>query len=369
MSETEIFEFHFNMISHFHYLVNLFTPNKSILHPWLLFIMCLHFHVNCHTFIHYDIHRDNWMKMKSVVSCWASYGKWEETNGAPQITYDASKLHCNPRDISQVQWCGQNIHEIDKYAWVVNHTLCEHKHSLQNYNDTNMASLLKRTNVLLVGDSLSMHYYVSLLYALNSKSKECIEENGDNNNVGSQAHIFDDINIYSIRNDHLVIPDQISTSSRSFEWVPIIQEKKIDVLILNRGAHWVNDELLIKGLETTFNYLKTNFPNVTIIYRSSGPGHFNQNNFSGKPLKYYNKTNGPEYYHFADTEWQNHLTKKLIHEHYPWILYIDMYPSISLRGDHHQDPLHYCIYSSFHNLLTLFIYNALKLAKNLSINT
>ena len=73
-----------------------------------------------------------------------------------------------------------------------------------------------------------------------------------------------------VRNDHLSMPD----SAVEFEapWFEKIREWGIAVLILNTGAHAVEDLEFESRLEATFKALRETYPELTVIYRDTPQG-------------------------------------------------------------------------------------------------
>ncbi len=122
------------------------------------------------------------------------------------------------------------------------------------------------------------------------------------------------------------------------------------------------DDELLEDLNNTFAYFKTHFPDVGIIYRNTPPGHKNCDmNGTNVPLT------EPEPEAELPFDWdkfrhQNELTHALIANHYPNIVYVDVYTPTVLRIDMRRAPedcLHYCIPGPV-DTWALLIFNVLR---------
>lgn len=75
-----------------------------------------------------------------------------------------------------------------------------------------------------------------------------------------------------------VMNDRLSTSSingaggRSCPWIKKIEEWDIKVLVLNRGAHFVQNDIFERELRHTLGVVKKKNPHVTVIYRNTPAG-------------------------------------------------------------------------------------------------
>lgn len=131
---------------------------------------------------------------------------------------------------------------------------------------------------------------------------------------------------------------------------------------MNRGAHYVPDNILLLELNHTLLYMKKKYGDkISIIFRSTAPGHTNfQEARYLIPLK--NKLEAKIYSKnlWHEFEHQNKLVKELLDQYYPNVLFLDVYPSSVLRHDGHttEDGLHYCIPGPIDNW-TVLLYNLL----------
>jgi len=189
--------------------------------------------------------------------------------------------------------------------------------------------------------------------------------------------------IYVVRHDHFLISefgDEYTATVHAQEtlygagWHYLLKQLNIDLIIANRGVHYVPNDVVLTELEHTLSYLRQHHGGVSIIYRSSAPGHKNfdevrysapvsseaeaqLDRFSWDKLKLQNS--------LIRKLLRNSLIRQLLRNSFTEVLYLDVYPSSVLRHDGHttEDGLHYCIPSPIDNWVVLF-YNLLSLLQN-----
>ena len=103
-----------------------------------------------------------------------------------------------------------------------------------------------------------------------------------------------------------------------------------------------NDDKLISDINQTFSFLRTHYPNISIVWRNTPPGlNFRASVFrpplTTPPLVI------PRRYHWDEFDRQNTLVRHFLHTYYPETLVLDVATPSSLRQDAHYDELHYCI--------------------------
>jgi hypothetical protein len=59
------------------------------------------------------------------------------------------------------------------------------------------------------------------------------------------------------------------------DWASFLSSGSYRVLVLNRGAHWVEDALLLQELRETLTALRSSFPELLLIFRATPPGVLN----------------------------------------------------------------------------------------------
>ncbi len=189
----------------------------------------------------------------------------------------------------------------------------------------------------------------------------CRGEDSDSNVLLKGSNF--EFRVVTVRNDYATIrqPPEIAVhgSVHLFDWKPMIKKYDIQIVIINRGAHFVNDWDYIAQLYETFDYLTRNHPEISIFFRDTPPGHLNHHTlFNSAPLTHpQNETLLP--YHWGEFRRQNGLAKNLIRERFPQVMYVDVATATSLRADKHADELHYCGYGP-QNTWVLMIYNIFK---------
>jgi hypothetical protein len=115
-------------------------------------------------------------------------------------------------------------------------------------------------NVLVVGDSVSELSSLSwrnkfLIQLHNNPTKYCYSVLLPNSNLS----------VYHIRNDLLTLQRQHHVMHEG-AFINHLNDHKIALLILNRGAHYHNDHDLLRDVNHTFDYLTRYHPNVRRIY-------------------------------------------------------------------------------------------------------
>ncbi len=179
--------------------------------------------------------------------------------------------------------------------------------------------------------------------------------------------------IHTIRNEHLKIEDRNSLTKRGARWHTQLPKLNPTLLILNRGAHYVEDDILLRELRETFTFLKQ-FPHVSTIFRGTTIGHsdFSEKRLS-EPLssasdadvseRYFNTTKVKVNWNMFQK--QNILVKTLIDDSFPEIVFMDVYASTARRADLHtvEDGLHYCIPGPIDNWVRL-LHTTLQVLKN-----
>ena len=181
--------------------------------------------------------------------------------------------------------------------------------------------------------------------------------------------------------DYLLLIISIKNIGENFiedDFAHIYKRLGVKLMVLNRGAHYEEDEVLLASLNTTLHYLLrsprtegSSGPDggvseqpISIIWRTTPYGHTQYKSYQYSPPLDYpplpQHLNSFNYLHF---ERQNRLVLRLLEEHYPEVLVLDVFPSTVLRADAHADPLHYCHPSgTLFNWVRLF-YNAIRLVQ------
>ena len=197
-------------------------------------------------------------------------------------------------------------------------------------------------NITIVGDSINKQLHVSIkeAYLLDSK-QQCT-------NV-TDIHIFScpdyNITVSFYRNDLLSLittNESLTHHAQEKIWITNLPHSKPSLLLLNRGAHFENDDKLITDINQTISYIRRNYPHTSIIWRNTPPGiNFRASVFRA-PLTAPPSVI-PHRYHWHEFDRQNMLVRHFLQTYYPETLLLDVATPTSLRQDAHYDELHYCI--------------------------
>lgn len=158
------------------------------------------------------------------------------------------------------------------------------------------------------------------------------------------------VSVHFVSNRWLHILDPFA-AKESVPWSEYAGLVEADVVILNRGPHYTSDELYTQGVNMALHFLRLNFPNKLILYRSSPPGHHNCSTTS-QPLAH--RQNAADLqrffqgYHWDAFAGQNEIAKRLAAQY--GVAFMDVVPMMELRADGHRswmepsdrDCLHYC---------------------------
>ncbi|CAI5510874.1 unnamed protein product [Closterium sp. Naga37s-1] len=130
----------------------------------------------------------------------------------------------------------------------------------------------------------------------------------------------------------------------SFPWFDdVLPGSDTAVLVLNRGAHYVEDEEFTEQLNRTLTRVREAAPELLIIYRSTPPGHAHCENITAPLKEPQDPSSLP--FHWGEFGRQNKLARQMVEA--VGGVFMDVDPMTSLRGDGHMSPpndcLHYCL--------------------------
>ena len=313
------------------------------------------------TFLGHEVDQTLWDTFQKRIDCVAESGDWEPSQ-LPRF-----HMNCN----SSFAWAGMcaNSHASKvNYDWAVDPKVCPDD------------PVMKGLNLMVVGDSLSTEFCVSLKNRIYEGAPEQCEE--------TCWHIcehqfsmpckkfagadYKDFKLYDYRNDKLSLTEvkvhNYTINVLENVWFKVVGEQKIDVLLLNRGAHYAPLDIVLAELTQTLSALKRAYPKLTIIWRNTPRGHTAAEitNFMGAPLprNYTAPTDLP--YHWGDILLQNAHIRELLAKNFPGVLYLDIATATGLRSDSHMEGYHYCIPGPVDSLVNLFLYS-MKVAESLFV--
>jgi hypothetical protein len=237
-----------------------------------------------------------------------------------------------------------------------------HSHQLDDVLlETDNAPSRMKGHILIVGDSVSELLAPSLrnMFLLGN-NQSCPSKTGE-------VVCHGQVRVDFIRNDWLTVTDKIKIvenehERHEFPWVPLLREKgnEYSILILNRGAHYVSDEDLLRDLNETLTYITTNFPHLGILWRNTPQGdHGWKSHFFSPPLKEPLKCSPNTKFYYDLFEGQNEVVKQWLEKYFPQIIYFDVYTSMAMRRDARFDHIHPCVPGPV-DTWSKFIYNILK---------
>ena len=286
-------------------------------------------------------------------------GSWEPVFlDAPPYFPKTVHLQCYPEsEYKSGKWT-------HTYEWVPA-AASANKCDFSEWNRDDFCRLMKRATILVIGDSLSFEHYRSLGHLLGIH----ISQFSQHKSKEEQSNIVN----YVCRKQTRIVyrRDDLLSNVRH----AIFEENTFpQVIVMNRGAHYQNDTMLMSGMgkvATALNDWKLKCENFNItchvLWRTSVPGHPNcaNNNFNHPVNNIHamealindrsNYNNRTIKYHWFDYQHQNKmvvdmLTKQqnLLHKtSTPFFLEImDAYYLNILRPDEHRahqgDCLHNC---------------------------
>lgn len=108
------------------------------------------------------------------------------------------------------------------------------------------------------------------------------------------------------------------------------------VILVNKGAHYDPDAVLLKEARAALAFITQAFPNATVVWRNTVPGHVNCSRIAA-PLSALQDLagSGASAFHWADFAHQNELMREVIAREFPSVIYMDVYSAGVLRGDFH----------------------------------
>lgn len=332
---------------------------------------------------------------QELVNCWAHRGNWIK-----DTELDESKLYQYPctslRYATGV--CNKSSTALmnkPKFHWHVNTVECASPYV--QFNRSDMAQLLNSQNILVVGDSISEEFYISLMSSMFAPSVTSVPQGcnvcghycrGDYPEWFSHDnihHSHDNIYQYttfsarSVRNDAFTILQSVDEqlNFHNLEWFSLIERHNISIVIFNRGAHYEPLDISMRQINHSLSTIFNKFPRIFVIYRTTAVGHINHvSTFLSDPVSSNNL-------HFQERDdelakdacssckdstlphnWgqfrsQNVAVDGFLRREYPQVLIMDIYHMTSLRTDLHPDGLHYCIPGPIDEWVVM-LYNSLR---------
>ena len=229
----------------------------------------------------------------------------------PYIT-KTTHLRCYPLDdYKKGVW--------NTYEWKP-HADCK----LTSWSRSLFCSLLERATILIIGDSLSWEHYSSLGQMLGLRVHQTSQHD---------SRIYQQNHVQFACNNKVRLVFRRDDKLRNI--TDALRNTFPQVIVMNRGAHYVNDTSLISDLKNNFDEIKEWQMTCKqlgmkchFLWRTTVPGHplCNTRNYTkpvnnlqemesliADPLNYNSHTIN---YHWQDYQHQNELVLKMLSDHY-----------------------------------------------------
>ena len=229
-----------------------------------------------------------------------------------------------------------------------------------------MCETIDGRDVIIVGDSMSAQFFMTFLLAiwpwptgqsisnyysishLNFQSTQTFHIPCSSPfHVSFVRNIYLSINrndkIYNVNRAELNLPPKKVVA---MSWVRVLERnharRRNNIIVLNRGAHYTSDHILLTELQDTFMYLQQHHNDSLIIYRDTAKGHpevkkhqQNQPPITEElPSSAYDEIEWNTY-NYSQFNHQNSLVRNLIVQKFPHIVYMNIAKATNLRRDSH----------------------------------
>ncbi|KAJ1437722.1 hypothetical protein B484DRAFT_444960 [Ochromonadaceae sp. CCMP2298] len=371
-------------------------------------------------FLGYRFRGHEWEHLKAIVKCWGEKGAWRYKANVLLVTEGLDQFQARLRRFSPCH----NAQSYDFYGkqracyWVFDSNTSNYEwalpdkscHGFGGYEDKfevdNVCDIMRHSggNMMIVGDSLMYHFGLSLMNlafrgpnmpypdhdACNAQYDGGVQtrvggvafpcglqnEPGDKERTVTLQEVIEVAQrngpaprLFVARNDHLTLMSEtvVLPQYTYSDWISDISRNNISLILMNRGAHYEDDDKLLSGLNASLHYVRTQHPHISIIWRNTPYGHHSYaGQFTLAPLQQPipNSELGDSplgdfsYRHF---EHQNKLVEAMIQTHYPEVLVMDVFTATVLRVDSHADPVHYCTPSGAYNNWVFMLGGAMRL--------
>lgn len=271
-------------------------------------------------------------------------------------------------------------------TWVVKHCAKSHLNPALNYTwisptynrevkntRGSLCHTIRGRNILIVGDSMNKQFYLSLLFMVDRQFVQFFESPGDRwcaivgtCNISDSSYRVHcpnpahDFNVTFARRVQLVDPIIPHEGARAIDdaWLPSIRSLNTSILLLNSGAWYMRAKQFLPFLRTTFEYLRANHSDLTIIWRDTPYSHAEHNHlFSSLPLlrpRPFVKTQTVALYNWMEINAQGADIRLMITKEFPEIAYMTLLPMTAVRVDSHYDATHYCLPSVLNEWVLAF---------------
>jgi hypothetical protein len=199
-------------------------------------------------------------------------GEWKQiTLEAPPYVSMTTHLRCHPKEFYETErpWRTWDWQPLDSNA--ESHNTCR----FSSWNATEFCQLLPAATVSIIGDSLSWEQWSSLLQLLGARVRQKSQhwsKSHKKNHVQVACQTGRYRTYFVFRNDPRLTAEQVRDS---------IGNEFPQVLVLNRGAHYVNDTELVRGtreellpaLDEWMDVCRRRQVKCHLLWRTTVPGH------------------------------------------------------------------------------------------------
>lgn len=261
------------------------------------------------------------------------------------------------------RWIGQKPNSTFNYRWAPDASRCETP--FRSFEGNDLCTALRGRPLRLVGDSITNEHFMSLAAPLcdNSTMKYVRgiakdDPPRDGKWVAqtprlSSCKICNGTNeLSSVRTDRLLLDTEpirtLGKGNLDFRWSEEIRGFN-GVIVVNRGAHFRENDEVLAALNATTAFLREHTPNSLIFFRTTPPGHAGCVNQS-EPIEF------PQPPHILPFNWQrfwkqNVVVADLLHKKFPGVGLLDVTYPTALKADGHRtwkgDCLHYATTESY----------------------
>ena len=313
-----------------------------------------------------DTKEIDWQEFQSALDCWGSVslgGTWKNRGGLrllwpeeqqQRLCNESKAIYHSPARCSDLE---PRLEQLS-YSWEPSPSCPTSRPMITDFSQFLCGK--DTGNILIVGDSLSEEFDMTLLNSLQHCDRYIRCANKD-----------PDFKVLMARNDYLEISG-VQRGQHSKYQVPfyneiILQDEYIKTIIFNRGAHFEPSIDYSTSLELLFSSLRRDRPDVNVYFRNTPPGHaFCATESKMPPLArprsenrtmYQRRAGDTNPYHWSEFAAQNLLARKIAAKYR--VAYLDVASATELRPDSHlsaQDCLHFCIPGPIDMWVELFVW-------------
>lgn len=310
-----------------------------------------------------------WAAVQESVDCVARLGSWEE-RAEPQLLFERPSVNADSASpLCSVAPFDRLVDPSLWYAWAPTAGCA----LAGGWSRASFCEALAGRELFLVGDSLTFTFHETLLSALLDPLDPELHEHSQWDTCPTHTLCAAEAraapgrvkpgSLRYIRNDHATVAFSGKNPARNENmWVDALSANSL--LVVNRGAHFVPDDELVQGVQTTIDWIAREAPRgMGVIWRNTVPGHeledFLYNGTFARfktPLRArhkYKENDKAAKYNWNLFPEQNAIVEGLVKAHMEdltraggggvgW-LYLDVENSTVLRADRHKDGLHYCV--------------------------